>query len=103
MSCKDCGITWCPAHPISNISNTKDVNTIITDDTNSDYVKVVRCKDCKFYTSYYDMFKPYYDCPTTEDEKHNGQCSYIGKRTGVFDEVNENDFCSHGERKETDG
>ena len=65
--------------------------------------EIIRCEDCKFYTSYYDIFKPYYDCPITEDEKHNGQCSYIGKRTGVFAEVNETDSCSHAERRKTDG
>ena len=46
---EDCGITWCPAYLPRNTSNTIDVNTIITDDTDSDYVKVVRCKDCKHY------------------------------------------------------
>lgn len=68
----------------------------------NDWVEVVRCKDCKHYKSYYDMFKPYYDSPITEDEMHSGQCNYIGKRTGVYMEVNETDFCSHGERRETE-
>ena len=68
----------------------------------ADVVEVIRCKDCKHYKSYYDMFKPYYDSPITEDEMHSGQCNYIGKRTGVYMEVNETDFCSKAERKETE-
>lgn len=67
----------------------------------NDLVEVVRCKECEYYRSYYDMFKAYYDSPITEDEMHSGQCNYIGKRTGVYMEVNENDYCCWGERKET--
>ena len=65
-------------------------------------IEVVRCQFCKYYRSYYDMFKPYYDSPITEDEMHSGQCNYIGKRTGVYMEVNENDYCCYGERRETE-
>lgn len=98
---EDCGITWCPAHFISNISNTKDVNTIISNDTDSDYVKVVHCKDCKYYKSYCDKYKSFCAYHITEYDKHNGECSYIGKRTGVFNEVSETDFCSCAERSES--
>jgi len=63
--------------------------------------EIVRCKDCKYYRSYYDKFKPYYDCPYTEEDKHTGECNYIGKRTGVYIQVEETNFCSRGEKRET--
>lgn len=45
---------------------------------NPDIVEVVRCKDCEFYN---------------KDEKW---C----RRLGLCGAFNENDFCSHGERRE---
>ena len=37
------------------MSNTIDVNTIITGDTKNDLVAVVRCEDCKHYESKRDV------------------------------------------------
>ena len=73
---EDCGMTWCPAHLISN---TMDVNTIITDDTNTDLVVVVRCKDCKHWMT------------------ASGLCKWFSKFGTVT--TKHNDFCSYGERK----
>ena len=62
-------------------------STIITGDTDSDYIKVVRCKDCKY-----------------RDRK-----TYINVvRRDLFfcnlhkEEVWATDFCSYGEREETE-
>jgi len=78
---EDCGITWCPA---------QDVNTIITSDTNSDYVKVVRCKDCKH------SIKKDYDVPAS----YEYLC--ILKSTVTHLEEHEADyFCADGDRRDT--
>ena len=69
---------------------------------NADFVQVVRCKNCKYYKSYCDKYKSFCAYHITEYDKHNGECSYIGKRTGVFNEVNETDFCSYAEWSESD-
>lgn len=48
----------------------------------SDIVKVVRCKDCKFY------------------KQLDGTCPYLGE-DGYYKELpGKDDFCSRGERKE---
>ena len=48
----------------------------------TDMVRVVRCKDCKHY-------------------RKEGNCSYFGYYTYMPD-VEEDDFCSYGERDEAD-
>ena len=55
----------------------RDVETIITGDTDSDFVKVVRCQNCVHH--------------------YNGNCFRIEK---VTLSVNADDYCSRGERKE---
>lgn len=85
---EDCGITWCPAHLPRNTSNTIDVNTIITGDTKNDSVAVVRCKDCKYN---------YGIANNCEYAKDDIVCCYW-KSGGLHSD----DFCSKGERKETD-
>ena len=52
----------------------------------ADVVEVVRCKDCKW-------FEPY------EGEEHKGNCAEL---VGLESCVYEDDFCSYGERRETD-
>ena len=52
----------------------------------ADVVEVVRCKDCKHFDAY-------------EGEEHKGDC---GELVGLESCVYEDDFCSYGERKETD-
>ena len=47
----------------------------------SDRIKIVRCKDCKYYKTGKD-YEPY--------------CNHING----LDEAKDNDFCSYGERKE---
>ena len=56
----------------------RDFDTIIDVQPTVDAVEVVRCKDCEFYD---------------KDEKW---C----RRLGLCGAFNENDFCSHGERRE---
>lgn len=58
---------------------TKDVNTIITGDTKNDLVAVVRCKDCVFSNAEYT------------------HCCLLD--TCII----ENDYCSWGESRETNG
>ena len=56
-----------------------------------DVVKVVRCKDCKHFTT---------DCGVTYCDYHTSHaCDYDGYCDGVCD-VCEDDFCSYGERRE---
>ena len=87
---EDCGITWCPAYLPRNTSNTIDVKTIITDDTKNNYVKVVRCKDCKH------SIKKNYDV----DISYEYLC--VLKSTVTHLEEHEaNYFCADGERKES--
>ena len=52
----------------------------------ADVVEVVRCKDCKW-------FEPY------EGEEHKGNCAEL---VGLESCVYEDDFCSYGERRETE-
>ena len=52
----------------------------------ADVVEVVRCKDCKW-------FEPY------EGEEHKGDCAEL---VGLESCVYEDDFCSYGERRETE-
>lgn len=49
--------------------------------TTVDAVPVVRCKDCKYYHMFEEGFR---DC----------------RHTGGLDEVNPDDFCSRGKRKD---
>ena len=51
----------------------------------TDVVKVVRCKDCKWWENAKD-YTPY--------------CNNLD--SGLFFTARENDFCSYGERKEND-
>lgn len=48
--------------------------------SNEDVVKIVRCKDCKYYSKMYKL------------------CSCRSDRFNVY--LNEDDFCSYGVRKE---
>ena len=48
----------------------------------ADVVEVVRCKDCKFY----EIGKSY--------------TPYCNNVMNLFEEMNPNDFCSYGERKD---
>ncbi len=72
--CKDMGATidWCKNYPHLNFDCEKCERYI-----EKNFVQVVRCKDCEFYD---------------ENEKW---C----RRLGLIGAFNENDFCSHGERK----
>lgn len=66
----------------------RDVETIITGDTDGDYVKVVRCKDCKYnygIANNCDFSKSDIVCTLWES-----------------DGFDESDYCSHGERKESE-
>lgn len=47
---------------------------------NEDVVKIVRCKDCKYYSKMYKL------------------CSCRSDKFNVY--LNDNDFCSYGERRE---
>jgi len=60
----------------STTGTNKDVETIIVGDTDSDYVKVVRCKDCKY---------------------HRGYCRHLELPFCPDDDF----YCAYGERKET--
>lgn len=71
----------------SNDYNYKDLDEVLDDIPTADVVEVVRCKDC----AYYD----------------DGECIYHSEPKewrGAYERwtvgVNENDFCSCGERKE---
>lgn len=57
----------------------------------ADVVEVVRCKDCKYYTES-KYFAPEKMCYRYKDNEGN-KIGYI---------KSDNDFCSYGERKETD-
>lgn len=61
---------------------------------NADFVRVVRCKNCKYYKSYCEKYKSFCAYHITEYDKHNGECSYNGL------EVTESFYCADGERKE---
>lgn len=65
------------------------VNEVITKQPEVDVVEVVRCKDCKYYDKYEWCGKIYHRCLGVWDisEHHNA-------------DVNEDDYCSYGERKE---
>lgn len=58
-----------------------DVVSFLNDQTTVDAVPVVRCKDCKYYHMFEEGFR---DC----------------RHTGGLDEVNPDDFCSRGKRKD---
>lgn len=56
----------------------------------ADVVEVVRCKDCEY-------------CHISIDPKTNISvqvCGYVGYNPVQSSQVTDNDFCSHGERKE---
>ena len=59
-----------------NAVTDKDIMNI----PSADVVEVVRCKDCKYYSKMYKL------------------CSCRSDKFNVY--LNDNDFCSHGERKE---
>jgi hypothetical protein len=58
----------------------RDVKRALEQTPAADVVEVVRCKDCIHY--------------------QNGSCNHFGYYTYAPD-VDEDDFCSHGKRKET--
>lgn len=64
----------------------KDVKIIITGDIDSDYVKIVRCKNCK-----YEQYRHYSRFCINE----NGKCYGL--------EVTEDFYCADGERRDTNG
>ena len=62
---------------------------MIAEEPAADVVEVVRCKDCKFYIEhYFDSYCGYH----TENACDGGHCDGACY-------VEENDFCSYGERK----
>ena len=81
---EDCGRTWCPAHLISN---TIDVNTVITDDTKNDLVAVVHCKDCIYGVENGEL------C-----ERKVYLCSAMTNPNEFYGDF----YCAFGERKESD-
>lgn len=82
MKIVDDNLVWMYEPSTTGIN--KDVETIITGDTDSDYVKVVRCKDCK-HSKYREDYDDY-------------ECEASG--CGL---VNNADFyCADGERSETE-
>ena len=63
------------------------IRGIIENQPAADVVEVVRCKNCEYFIA--SKYKPF--------------CQYHTNNAGYCDEacwVNENDFCSYGERKE---
>lgn len=55
---------------------------VCVEEPTTDAIPVVRCKDCKFYNP------------------HIRECEGFGKWFGLENEWGDNDFCSHGERRE---
>ena len=57
--------------------------------------EIVRCKDCKYFMGYSDEYK-------TKVEGANGDCyiRLMSSTSEQFNAVDEDDFCSYGERKE---
>jgi hypothetical protein len=71
-------------HGLSNVIGEK-LKKAIEDSTAADVVEVVRCKDCRFKT-------------LTQDGEYNPEdivCEFF-----MTDGMQENDFCSYGERRE---
>lgn len=71
-------------HIVGKIEFDCDIEALSEEIEKAGYVKVVRCKDCKYRRNDYDGFG-YYECI----ELRQLMC--------------EDDFCSHGERREADG
>ena len=61
------------------------VQAIIDKQPAADVVEVVRCKNCKHFCPY-------------EGEEHKGDCAEL---VGLESCVYEDDFCSYGERKDS--
>lgn len=66
-----------------------DVNYFITNAPPADVVEVVRCKDCQHY------FKPHGRCI-----KHSEDPDQSFSGFGFSFWMNEDDFCSHGEKRD---
>lgn len=66
-----------------------DVNYFITNAPPADVVEVVRCKDCQHY------FKPLGRC-----SRHSEYPDQSVSGFGFSFWVNEDDFCSHGEKRD---
>lgn len=85
MKIVDDNLVWMYEPSTTGIN--KDVETIITGDTDSGYVKVVRCKDCKHLKGKRDM------C-LHEDIRYRYVCGDFA----TF-EPDEDFWCKYGERK----
>ena len=77
------------AKPLPKTIGLEHLQQIIEDISANDIVKVVRCKDCKHYD------KKYHQCKLHSEEPDQ----YY---TGFIFCMQEDDFCSYGERKELD-
>ena len=67
-----------------------------------DAVKVVRCKDCRKFAPYSDKFKN--EHPDSKDGTcmMQAMCGYEWQDARRYAGRYNDDFCSHGERKEAD-
>lgn len=63
------------------------VNDLITKQPTIDVAEVVRCRDCKYYD------KKYHQCKLHSEEPDQYS-------TGFIFNMQEDDFCSYGERRE---
>lgn len=83
MTCKDCiHIDVCVAYTPTDL-----YHTCSSFKNKTDFVEVVRCRDCKFYTIG--------DYRCDHPEMYGEDCY------DFWLETNEDDFCSYGERKGT--
>ena len=65
-------------------------SNVIQKHPTADVVEVVRCKDCEY-------------CHISTDPKTNISvqvCGYVGYNPVQSSQVTDNDYCSHGERRE---
>ena len=67
--------------PLFRLVEQYGITGVIEAEPTIDAVPVVRCKDCKYITYYYCT------CPHWDSDQY------------IYPEVDENDFCSYGERR----
>ena len=74
----------------SNIGIPEDeIEDIVNEITAADVIEVVRCKDCKYFSSF-------------EYSEQQGLCINHSGLNGIDACVSEDDFCSYGETRNTD-
>lgn len=77
----------------SGIDNQADILTLIEDQPTADVEEVVRCRECAWWRA--TGYDPIAETDTGECQRPLGEFGYC--------ETDENDYCSYGERRETDG